>query len=312
MVVQEDHRASVRRDLDGAQDHALAGQFARRHPLERRPLGAQADAVAVRRDAVGGRGEGAQGRGREPVGAGTQADRQDQFGRRCGPGRGAGQRYRPRGDAHRDDVPVPQGLGAEPRQQVRGAAAQDALGGDAPRDGHVRADAPGHRPHVQDRAGRDPHRGAPGDRPAVERHRAGRTADHDGDVPVGAQGAAGQSGLQDGGVRCVAEEAVGEPHRGGVERAGAGDAQVGVARPARVLHRRERPGTHRRDRGRHAPASAREPADAPSSASPPSTVTNRTRVPGVRRAARSRAGSHSGRGSGIVPMSCQPPGVARG
>lgn len=153
------------------------------------------------------------------------------------------------------------------------------------------------RPRVEDRTRGHPHRGTPCDGPGVQGHRAGRAADDDGDRPVGPQRAPGERGLQDGGVPGVAEQPVGEPHRGCVEGAGAGNSQVGVAGSARVLDRGEGSGPYQGDLGGHA--------------RPPS-ATNRTWVPGVRSAAASRDGSHSGAGSGMVPISCQPPGVARG
>ncbi len=95
--------------------------------------------------------------------------------------------------------------------------------------------------------------------------------------------------LEDGGVRRVADDALGEGRGRRVQRPCPRYAEVGPAHAPEVLHQ------HRGAGLAHVEAHR---------------LTNLTRVPGASRAGSSRPGSHSS--ASVWPMICHPPGEATG
>ena len=251
VVGQEEHGQPFRRDLQGAGDGALAGQFALAGALQRGSLQAHADAVGLRLHfPVLGRRTSPAPPGIEPVGAGAGDDVEHgdagarevrlQFGVPDDAGFGL--------PAGGEELAGGQRRGADPGHGVRGAAAQHRGGVHAAADGEVAAEAALRRADGQGFAVEQREGGGHRHGPPVPRFAEvvssggdsmvssdGRPGDGEDLVPDGLDREPAGDGLDRGGRRRVADEAVGPAQRGAVQRAGGGDAQAGVAVAAEVL-----------------------------------------------------------------------------
>ncbi len=211
---------------------------------------------------------------------------------------GVDDRPRRAGIADRQDVARRQRGRPEACECVPRAAAEHGLDREPAEHRDVRAQ-PGGGGTDPERVARGEHqdlvRGRSAD-PAVcplDLDRAGGPGGGGDHVRVGAQRDGAEQGLQDGRIRTVADQPVGQccgPPVGGTRRT---ESHVAEARPSQVLRGHAEADLQDGQRTHAAPAS-----------------TNRTRVPAGARAGGSWSSDHIG--TSVRPMSCQPPGETRG
>jgi hypothetical protein len=233
MVVQEDHRLPVGRDLDTAQDHPLARQLLVPAPADRLALEAQPDAVGLAAHDVRRAGECLHRIGLEPVLARTEP--QPQLAGRPWCAHRLDRNGRMLRLSDRQHVALGHRLGSEPGQQVGRPRSQDGLDIDTTRDGQVGPEPLGHRTQFHQRPRRHRHGVAPLLPTAPDGDRDAGTGDRNRGRRAGAEGQLPAEALQGRRRLVVADQPVGQPVRRGVESAGVRDAEVGMPRAPQVL-----------------------------------------------------------------------------
>lgn len=279
-VGAEQDRPAIGRHLQRAGQHRLARQLAAVCTLERPPIEADPDAVALAAHRPARADERLQRRRGEPVVAGAETNRQYPRRRARRAGCAAD---RPARRSDRQPIPRTQGRRPKPAERVGAARTEGGLDVDAATHREVAAQAVRGCAEPHDGAGGQGERDVPircaraDGAGACDRRRAGEP-----------NAEAAERDLERGRVVRVADQPVRQPERPTVEPARAGDTERGIARAAQILDGRQRA------RGEDLDHAGR----------------NRTRVPGPSSAGGSRAASHSV--ASVRPSSRQPPGEARG